>query len=122
MLALTAAAASLLAIGWVASESSYEASLLANLGTTLLLAVPLLLLERVLEKRVTEVEASTERSLGGLDKRIQDVQESVSDVTTRLDEVDKRASEAIDARRSRDVENAVAPADAITENPSLRAS
>lgn len=106
-------------VGWASDGDSYGESVFGNLGTTLLLFLPLFWLERVLERRVAEVQKTTGESIDALGTRIEDVQASVSDVSSRLDEIGRQTTAGITRRREEDLSHAVGPARAARDNPSF---
>jgi hypothetical protein len=117
--AITAVGVVLVAVGAALDGDSYTASVLANLGTTVLLAIPLLLVERMLERRVAAAQRDTDKTLGRLGDRIDEVQQSVTEVGERLAEVARRTERRVDERRARDETDLVAPARAIADDPSF---
>jgi hypothetical protein len=119
--AITVIGPAVIAIGAVLSESSNASSVLANLGTAMFLAIPLLLVERVLEQRLTEAREETDRTLGNLDGRIGRVQQSVADVSEQLAQVTQRTARLIDERRAAEEADRLAPARAIADEPSFAA-
>jgi hypothetical protein len=80
----------LVVAGWVMQGRDYVPGLLLQIGSSLLLAVPLLLLGRVLEARLRRTEARAESISSGL-----------ADVRTQLDEATARIEDLGDATRER---------------------
>src|SRR4051794_14419700 len=81
---LAGVAVAFLVVGSQRPENSYGASVWANAGTTLLLFVPLVLVERLFERRVSKVEQrvdeakkAADASIGELGGRLKNVQTSV---------------------------------------------
>jgi hypothetical protein len=71
----------LVAAGWLIQGEEYLPGLLLQVGSSLVLLVPLLLLGRLLERRVRRTEQNTQALVSGLD----DVQATVNANTRRLD-------------------------------------
>lgn len=115
---ITVVGVCLTAAGALVDDSSYSSSVLANLGTTVFLAIPLLLLERMFERRMAEAQNETDRALVHLDERVGRVQESVADVSDQLAEVARRTSRRIDENRARDEAELLSPVRSILNEPS----
>jgi hypothetical protein len=112
--------------GAIVQDSSYLSNLLATAGMAALLVVPLLLVERLIEKRVNQVGAQVKqgierseevieksekaqeaagRALMVMDTRLDAVQEAVNTVESRLNEIDRQTEIAIDeSQRNADAE------------------
>jgi hypothetical protein len=79
--AATLAGVALVAAGWIIQGAEYVPGLLLQVGSSLVLLVPLLLLGRLLERRVRRTEQHTEAIVSGLD----DVQAQVNATARRID-------------------------------------
>lgn len=83
--------AGLIVTGWLADPDSYLSSLLLELGATVLLVLPLLWIERVLERRVETSEARTRvrvddvaDEISGLSESVAETRQSLADVQEQL--------------------------------------
>ncbi|MEJ2863227.1 DUF948 domain-containing protein [Actinomycetospora flava] len=107
----------LIAAGGYMALESYSSSVLANLGTTVLLAVPILVLERSFD-RLSRATIATQRDVHGLNRRVAKVAEDVADVGDRLDRLGGRIDERIEQQRADDAESAVEPVREMLAEPS----
>ncbi|RJK94752.1 hypothetical protein [Vallicoccus soli] len=113
--AITLVGAGLVVLG--ALTRGYASSVFANLGTTVLLAIPLLLMERALERRLARATEQTDRAIDDLGGRVVDVQESLAEVSDRLREAADETARRVAEQRARDGADLVAPARAISDEP-----
>ena len=117
--AVVVTGAVIIGVGAGLTDHPYASSVFAGLGTTVLLAVPLLLFERAFERHLSEERAATDRSLGVLDDRIQELQRSIGDVSERPAELNEQTAQRVAERRASDLEQLVGPARAILEDSFL---
>jgi hypothetical protein len=110
------AAVGCLVIGSSHPEDSYGASVWANAGTTLLLFLPLIFVERLLERRVDKVERRVDTAKEATDESIGKLQTSVD----QLSELSRRSAERLDARIEAEFAEATGPPRKIFEDPSFR--
>jgi hypothetical protein len=96
--AATLTGVALVAAGWIIQGAEYVPGLLLQVGSSLVLLVPLLLLGRLLERRVRRTEQHTEAIVSGLD----DVQAQVNATARRLDAMSDITRERIRDERAAD--------------------
>jgi hypothetical protein len=94
----TAGVAALIASGFLDGDGEWVSSLLLDTGTVLLLALPLLLVERLFERRVEQVERDTAAQVAGVRDEVATVREDVAAALGRLqDQTDARLGEQREA-------------------------
>lgn len=98
-----------------ASLDDYAASVLANVGTAVLLVLPLVVLERALEVRVEEARSNLEQQVEQVGGNVADLDQRV----TALTKLTERTRERITSERDTHLAEAVAPADRIVADPSF---
>jgi hypothetical protein len=116
---ITVVGAAIVGAGAAISESLYWSAVLAGLGTTILLAIPVILLGRLMDRRLNETRTETTQLVGALDDRIQSVEDSVHGVSNRLDHLTQTTDTRIAEQRSSDLQDLRAPAAAILQDPSF---
>jgi hypothetical protein len=94
---LLAGGALMITLGATLDLRDYYSSTLLELGAALFLAVPLILLERVLRERIEE-------RIGGVETEVQHVAETVSRTQSTIDEISEETRTRIAAARASDVE------------------
>jgi hypothetical protein len=91
----------LIVAGWLAERHRYLSSLLLQAGLTVLLVLPLLLLERLFEHRITESETRTAREVGGVTRDVEAVSAQLAETRRSLADLNAetggRLKEAADA-------------------------
>jgi HAMP domain-containing protein len=80
----------------------YASSSLLEIGATLLLVVPLLFVERALERRVERVRSTTEESVGKVEKDVQVLRDEVGEATSRIGELRSEFLDQVGQRREHD--------------------
>lgn len=87
----------------------YVSSSLLEIGATLLLVVPLVFVERALERRVERVRTTTEASVGKVEEDVQMLRHEVGEATSRIGELRSEFLDQAGQRREHD-ESAVTEA------------
>lgn len=87
----------------------YASSSLLEIGATLLLVVPLVFVERALERRVERVRSSTEESVGKVEEDVQTLRDEVGEATSGIGELRAEFLDQVGQRREHD-ESAVTEA------------
>lgn len=87
----------------------YASSSLLEIGATLLLVVPLVFVERALERRVERVRSTTEESVGKVEEDVQMLRDEVGEATSRIGELRSEFLDEVGQRREHD-ESAVTEA------------
>ncbi len=80
-----------------------------EIGATLLLVVPLVFVERALERRVERVRSSTEESVGKVEEDVQTLRDEVGEATSGIGELRAEFLDQVGQRREHD-ESAVTEA------------
>jgi hypothetical protein len=103
MLALVIGGAAM--VFWGSREDSYFAAALLEIGAALFLGIPLLLLERVMNTRMSEVQRAAkaaQESIHSVETKVQTVQQDVKEARTAIDELGRATAERISAARAED--------------------
>jgi hypothetical protein len=114
-LASTAIAGGCLYVGSRVRDDAFWSSVLVNVGTAFLLAIPAVLLERLFDRRLTEAK----ESIDAVDRRLDGVDTTVGNVSSRLDELRQEVVDVVEVDRKDEVDTAVGPANAVRSDASF---
>jgi hypothetical protein len=78
---------SLIIVGWLWDPDGYGGAVLLEVGAAILLVVPLVFVERILERRIEETEERTAESVGEVRTELEAVRQEVEDAKMRLDDI-----------------------------------
>jgi hypothetical protein len=102
-------------IAYQVRDDDYGLAVAAGIGTTLVLAFPLFWLERRFEQRVATEVKETNKSLGKLNRGLDEVRESVGNVSEHVRTMELSPQDRAIQRRQARRESALAPARAAAD-------
>jgi hypothetical protein len=110
---LVAGGASLVIVGGF--TAGYESQVLLEIGSALFLAVPLVLVERLMEGRIRALRQAAEKSIENVRTEVEGVRADVQDARVQIDALGRATAERIAALRSADADAVQALRDDVTE-------
>jgi hypothetical protein len=114
-LASTAVAAVCLYVASEVRDDSFWSSILVNVGTAFLLAIPAILVERLFDRRISEAQDSIDT----IDDRLHEVSATVGNVSSQLDELQQGVVTAVERDRKDEFDAAIGPAKAARSRASF---
>jgi hypothetical protein len=93
---IVVAGAGLIGLGWLLEERGYLSSLLQAIGVTALLVLPLLLFERIFERRIAESERSTEQRVETVRRDVESVERQVANTRHQLGQLQEGLASRLD--------------------------
>lgn len=100
------------------NAEAYVSSSLLEIGATLLLVVPLVFVERLLERRVESVRAATQKTVGKVEEDVKALREEVGEATSRIGELSAEFENRLGEQRRAD-ESAIEEAKEATSWESI---
>lgn len=102
-------------IAWGSSQQDYLQSALLEIGAALILVVPLLFLERLMESRLSRLREASEEKIETVRAEVENVRQGVQEARTQIRELGQATASRIAAMRDDDADAVRAVRDDVTE-------
>lgn len=120
VLVLLVAGGAALVGGGFAVDDDYLAGVMLEIGAGLFIAVPLIVLERLLEGRISDARTEAREGIDSVRSEVEGVARDVRDTRLRVDELGAATRRQIDAARAADAEGLRALRDDVSQGNTLR--
>lgn len=113
--ALLILGAAFIGAGWKLEDEGYVSSAALEVGAALLLAVPLIVIERLMEDRISSFQQTAEESLQDVRSEVETVRRDVHTARTEIEQLGRATADRIEATRAADAARAQALRDEVSE-------